>query len=73
MARAKGAEDKRDRALAADHQFETASAALQLGIVLASASVITGALWLAYTAAVLGLAGAALTVLAWAAPTMLHF
>jgi hypothetical protein len=73
MARAKAAEAQRDRALAADHVFELASGALQLGIVLASAAVITGALWLAFTAAGLGVVGAAFIVIGWTAPTLIHF
>ena len=73
MARAKAAEAQRDRALAADHVFELASGALQLGIVLASAAVITGALWLAFTAAGLGVAGAAFMVIGWTAPALVQF
>jgi hypothetical protein len=73
MARAKAAEAQRDHALAADHVFELASGALQLGIVLASAAVITGALWLAFTAAGLGVVGAAFIVIGWTAPTLIHF
>src|SRR4029453_6634680 len=42
MARAKDAEKKRDRAMAAYHQYELASAAVQIAIVLASAAVVTG-------------------------------
>lgn len=73
MTRAKAAEAQRDRALAADGKFEIASGALQLGIVLASAAVITGALWLAFTALGLGLVGAAFIGLGLLAPTLLHF
>ena len=40
--RAKEAEEKRELALARYHQYEFASAAFQIGIVLASAEVITG-------------------------------
>jgi nitroreductase len=73
MARAKAAEALRDRALAADHVFELASAALQLGIVLASAAVITGALWLAFTAVGLGVVGTAFIAIGWTAPVLIHF
>jgi hypothetical protein len=73
MARAKAAESKRDRALAADHTFEVASGALQLGIVLASASVITAALWLAFSALGLGVIGAVFVALGWFAPALVHF
>ena len=44
-ARAKAAEKKRDRALAAYHHYEIASAAVQIAIVLCSAAIITSALW----------------------------
>jgi len=71
-ARAKAAEDRRDHALAAYHQFEYGSAAFQLAIVLASASVITGVLALAYIAGGLGIVGAALSLLGWFAPALIH-
>lgn len=73
MSRAKAMEAKRDRALAADHVFEIASGALQIGIVLASAAVITGAIWLAFTAIGLGLVGTAFVALGFIAPTAVHF
>jgi Domain of unknown function (DUF4337) len=47
MARARAAEEVRDQALAKDDLFDFASAALQLAIVLASASVVIGIAWLA--------------------------
>ncbi len=72
MARARNTETLRDRALAAYHQYEFGSAAFQLGIVLASASVITGAAWLAFTAGALGLVGMAFTALGLFAPTLIH-
>ena len=72
MSRAKAMEARRDRALAADHVFEIASGALQIGIVLASAAVITGAIWLAFTAIGLGLVGAAFVALGFFAPTAVH-
>ena len=50
---------KRDDALAKYHHYEVASAAFQIGIVLASATVITGIVALAYLAAGLGLVGLA--------------
>lgn len=71
-ARAKAAEDRRDHARAAYHQFEYGSAAFQLAIVLASASVITGVLALVYIAGGLGIAGIALSLLGWFAPTLIH-
>src|ERR1044071_2817885 len=41
-ARAKAAENKRERSLAAYHHYEVASAGVQIAIVLASAAIITG-------------------------------
>jgi hypothetical protein len=55
--RAKNAEGKRDTAMAKYHHFELASAAYQIGIVLASATVITGMIILSYAAGALGLIG----------------
>lgn len=72
MARARNTESLRDKALAAYHQFEFGSAAFQIGIVLASASVITGAIWLALSAGVLGVIGMAFTALGLFAPTLIH-
>jgi Domain of unknown function (DUF4337) len=57
MARAKDRETKRDRAMAAYHHYELASAAVQIAIVLASAEIITGVaalLWIAYALGALG-------------------
>jgi hypothetical protein len=72
MERAKDAEKKRDRALAAYHHFELSSAALQLGIVLASAAVVTGVGLLVWIAGALGVAGAVLAGIAYLAPTSVH-
>ena len=72
-ARAKAAEGKRDQALAAYHQLEYGSAAFQLGIVLASAAVVTGVAMLACIAAGLGAVGLLFTALGWFAPALLHF
>jgi len=55
--RAKHAEERRDYALARYHNFEIASAAFQIAIVLASATVITGIIALAYLAGLLGVGG----------------
>ena len=57
-ARAKAAEKKRDKARAAYHHFEMSSAAVQIAIVLASASIIASVpalVWLAMTLGVLGI------------------
>ena len=63
MARARAAEHKRDELLARYHNFEFASAAFQIGIVLASAEVITSMVvlgWFAGLAGVIGIGFAAL-------------
>jgi hypothetical protein len=65
---AKGAEEERDLATAKYHHYELASAAFQVGIVLASAAVITGMVGLAWFAGALGIIGAALTILGLYAP-----
>jgi hypothetical protein len=57
--RAKEAEESRDLAMAKYHHYELASAAFQIGIVLASAAVITEVIGLAWFAGVLGIAGLA--------------
>jgi hypothetical protein len=66
MERAKAAEAERDRAMHDDGRYDTASALLQVGIVLASAGIITGMVALAWVAGALGLAGAALSALTYA-------
>jgi hypothetical protein len=71
-ARAKTAEATRDRALSAYHQFEYASAAYQIAIVLASAAIITTVDALIWVSIGLSLVGFALSVLGWVAPTALH-
>src|SRR5947207_213184 len=53
-ARAKEAEKKRDTAMAAYHHYELASAAVQIAIVLASASIITSIAALVWLAGALG-------------------
>jgi Domain of unknown function (DUF4337) len=63
---------KRDESLAKYHHYEFASAAFQIGIVLASATVITGIVLLAYIAGGLGVVGLALTGLGLFAPHALH-
>jgi Domain of unknown function (DUF4337) len=70
--RAHEAEGKRNSSLTQYHHYEFASAALQIGIVLASASIITGTMILAWLGAALGLAGVAMIGLGFAAPHLLH-
>jgi hypothetical protein len=71
-AKAKAEEAKRDKALSAYHMFEYGAAALQIAIVLASASVVTGMLALSFLAGGLGAVGIAFGLLGWLAPTLLH-
>ena len=66
--RAKQAEEIRDLAMAKYHHYELASAAFQIGIVLASAAVITGMIALAWFAGILGVAGIAVLALGLFAP-----
>jgi hypothetical protein len=70
--KAKHAEHERDEATAKYHHFELASAAFQIGIVLASASIITGMLALAYVGGLLTLAGIVMTALGMWWPHLLH-
>src|ERR1700744_5176245 len=70
--RAKHAEEERDVAEAKYHHFELASAAFQIGIVLASATIITGMIGLAWISGLLTLAGLTFTVLGLFAPHALH-
>jgi hypothetical protein len=72
MARAKEAEHKRDIALARYHHYEVASAAFQIGIVLASATIITGMAGLAIIAGGLTLVGAGFMAIALLAPHAVH-
>lgn len=71
-ARAKAAEDKRDRAMGAYHHFEFASAAFQLAIVMASAAIVTGVGALVLVSVGVSAVGFALGALGWLAPTLLH-
>jgi uncharacterized protein DUF4337 len=70
--RARHAEEERDLATAKYHHFELASAAFQIGIVLASATIITGMLVLAWISGALTLAGIAVTALGIYSPHLLH-
>ncbi|MEK9280421.1 MULTISPECIES: DUF4337 domain-containing protein [unclassified Bradyrhizobium] len=70
--KAKHAEHERDEATAKYHHFELASAAFQIGIVLASATIITGMLALAYVSGILTLAGLVMTGLGLWWPHLLH-
>jgi len=70
--RAKVAEAARDRAMAAYHHYELASAAVQIAIVLASASIVVSMGALAWAAMALGAAGIALGLVGFFAPTAVH-
>ena len=65
-------QDKRDTYLAKYHHYEVASAAFQIGIVLASATVITGMLALSFIAAGLGVVGLCFTAIGLLAPHAVH-
>jgi hypothetical protein len=71
--RAKHAEHERELATAKYHQFEVASAAFQIGIVLASATIITGMIALAWISGFLALAGLIFMALGVFAPHAVHF
>jgi ABC-type nickel/cobalt efflux system permease component RcnA len=70
--RAMEAEHERDTALARYHNYEIASAAFQIGIVLCSAAVITGMLLLAWAAGGVAILGIVFTTLGLFAPHVLH-
>jgi hypothetical protein len=72
VARAKKAEEKRDTALAKYHHFEVASAAFQIGIVLASATIITGMALLSWGAIALAVIGVGFTAIGLLAPHAVH-
>jgi hypothetical protein len=71
-ARAKEAEKVRDRSLAAYHHYETASAALQIAIVLASAAIVTSTMLLAWIGVGLGVVGMVFCGIAFFAPLSVH-
>jgi len=71
--RAKEAEEGRDLAMARYHHYELSSAAFQIGIVLASAAVITGMVLLAWCAGALGVVGLGLLLLGLFAPHAVPF
>ena len=70
--RAKHAEHERDEATAKYHHFELASAAFQIAIVLASATIITSIAALAWVSGLVTLAGIAMTLLGLFQPHLLH-
>jgi len=70
--RAKHAEEERNLATAKYHHFELASAAFQIAIVLASATIITGMIALAWISGLLAAVGLGITALGAFAPHALH-
>jgi hypothetical protein len=70
--RAKHAEEERNLATAKYHHFELASAAFQIAIVLASATIITGIIALAWISGLLAAVGLAFTAIGVFAPLALH-
>jgi len=70
--RAQETEKQRDLELNKYHNFEFASAAFQIGIVLASATIITGIIALAWISGLLALAGVAFTAIGLLAPHAVH-
>src|SRR4051812_9665762 len=71
-ARAKEAEKKRDRSMAAYHHYEVASAAVQIAIVLASASIIAEIAALVWVAGALGGIGIVFCLIGAFWPTAVH-
>ena len=70
--RAMEAEHERDTALAQYHNYEIASAAFQIGIVLCSAAVITGMFLLVWIAGGVAILGIVFTALGLLAPHAVH-
>jgi hypothetical protein len=64
-------EKDRDVRSAAKETFEFASGALELGILLASTSIVVGVPALAYLGGALGVVGAILGALGWLAPQLI--
>lgn len=70
--RAKVAEQKREKSMAAYHHYELSSAALQIAIVLASAEIITGVALLAWLSGGLGVVGLIFALIGFFAPMAIH-
>jgi hypothetical protein len=71
IARAKAAEGSREIHKAKGDLFDISSAMLQIGIVLASAAIITGTIGLAWIACCLGVLGSVLMILAVTSPMLI--
>jgi hypothetical protein len=72
LAQAQKLESERRTKLGAFHAFEFGGAALQLGVVLASAGLLTGAFWLVGVAMGLGGLAICLNLVGWFAPNLMH-
>jgi hypothetical protein len=70
--RAKAAEEKRELSMSRYHHYELASALFQIGIVLASATIITGTVVLGWISGTLGLVGLAFVGIGLWAPHAVH-
>jgi hypothetical protein len=66
-------EHERETSLARYHHYEVASAAFQIGIVLASATIITGMMVLAWIAGGVGVLGLVFMAIGLLAPHAVHF
>jgi hypothetical protein len=72
MVRAKAAESVRDRSTAAYHHYEYSSAAFQLAIVLMSAMVVTGVVFLTWMSVGIAVVGAGFGLIGFFAPMSFH-
>ena len=72
MQQARQAEEKREVSLAKYHHFEVSSAAFQIGIVLASATIITGIMMLAWLSGGIGVIGLIFMAIGLFAPEAVH-
>jgi hypothetical protein len=70
--KAKQSEERRELAMARYHHYELASALFQIGIVLASAEIITGMMALGFLSGLIGVVGLAVTAIALWAPHAVH-
>lgn len=71
--RARAYEETRDEEIHRTHTFDNAAAALQLGIVLATASVITASAMLVWAAYAVGALGVIIMVLGFVSPGLAAF
>lgn len=72
MARAQLSDHKRERSMSQYHLMELAAGALQVGIVVISAAIVTGVMPLTVLGAILGLGGVLLGATGYFAPALLQ-